>query len=261
MWVDWATTQQVDVALGAIANVCWALCLLPQVLENHRNATTEGLSIGLVLLWHGGSALLMAFNIALGEYIIASSLVTYALFSSFILGQREGYRSCSCDKVAPLQQESDSLAGPAATRSHPWAIICRRFCLVVILTTAATCCLVLVFQRWPQVGTVFGSVGSSSTFAVGFLPQYMQFLRSWSTQGYSLALSVMDFVGSTADLLIAMMDAGWHLDLDLLWTVSPFLTQIVFHSGIFVLAAVIACFGERTPREANGTEGAEYRML
>merc|ERR1712110_1364547 len=68
--------------------------LVPQILLNAKNASTEGLSIGLVLMWHLAAVLSAAFFILQpGSLMPVCSMACFVLASAILEAQMIAYGS------------------------------------------------------------------------------------------------------------------------------------------------------------------------
>jgi hypothetical protein len=126
---------------------------------------------------------------------------------------------------------------------------------------AALALLVALFAAASGVGvwalaTVFASLPPSALgvvghglpaafFGVGLLPQLRVFVDTWSVEGYSFGITVLDVVGSAAN--VAVLGSAGSLWPDAL----PFLTILACHAVLLGLVAwILATPGKRGDRGA-----------
>lgn len=265
---------------GTIGALAFVFMLMPQVHENYQNASTEGLSIGLVLLWHFSAMLAFAFFITRGEIVVSLSMLALNIFSVVLEGQHIGYtrvaaqREAVQEMVPKTRSDSASLSRQTSGDSesmeedesvvsllnsgeelpvHPWSTIAlASVCfgagnLVFVLSS------MLLFEAYPACAEALGSGFSSALLAAGFLPQYWVFFSTWSTQGYSFGVTAIDLLGSVANTLCEIIKVHWVFDMKLMWIILPFLIIIGMQTGMVVFAVVIMA-SEWWYREPLGQE-------
>ncbi|KAJ1633262.1 hypothetical protein T492DRAFT_982516 [Pavlovales sp. CCMP2436] len=224
---------------GAVGAAAFAAMMVPQVLLNHRRVSTEGLSVGLVLLWHLAGMLYFAFAFAQRESVwllvsMGSFLTVTAVLEAQVLAY--GYRTRWVEAQLPerLQQY-----GLWVTAAH-----------IGLFNLLAGVLLGYVLRHAPEpVVMASGTVLPAALFAAGFVPQLAEFGRSWSVEGYSFLVTTFDVVGSAANMALIFLGDG-----DGKWLASaPFLSIVVMHALLLCLAGLIVL--RPRPARAAGTDG------
>lgn len=205
---------------GGVGAACFALLLAPQAFLNARRKTTEGLSLSLVVIWHLGSLLYAAslFASSASPWLLASML-SFSGMSSLLEAQVVAYKRSS----------RPALLLPALATVGIGAS-----CLLAWLLGKALASLPAKTLH------LFGDGVPAVLFALGFLPQLHMFLKTQSVAGYSFGVTVLDVLGSAANVFVVRRTgAGWSQAL-------PFLTIIGFHGVLVAIAAWIVLFGTAT---------------
>jgi len=208
---------------GVVGTLGFMLMLLPQVIENARNKSTEGLSVGLVLSWHVAAMLSTAFFFCSDDLFMILSMAAFTTCCSIIEGQCVGYRPSS----------RQAKAG-------------GRNLLIITVSTAAAAVstgiivsLVVLFEAAPASKSPVGDVMPSILLGLGFLPQYYTFLTTWSIKGYSFGVTALDVTGSVANTVV-LFGSGMAFS-NAAANAAPFLVIICMHAGLVILALVITC--------------------
>lgn len=210
------------------------LMLLPQVAENARNKSTEGLSMALVFLWHAAAILSAAFFLCSDDLFMILSMASFATCCSIIEGQYMGY----------------SKKGPG-----PNCLILAVSALGVTVSTGIVFLLVMLFKAVPASTTPVGDITPSLLLGLGFLPQYYTFLSTWSIKGYSFGVTAFDVTASVANTVVLL---GSNMAFaEAAASAAPFLVIICMHAGLVILAAVITCSSKRTSAEVDQTSSQD----
>jgi hypothetical protein len=220
---------------GWVAEVCgyagtagFILMLTPQIVLNARKRSTEGLSMGLVLLWHSAAVLSTAFYITRQPLNLAPvlSVAVFALSSAILEGQIVAFDPTRAEKTA--WPRSAVLAGVTALSSA-----------LSVGLVAAVACLLDVLPP-PFAADAIGDVLPTLLLALGFLPQFREFLQNWSIEGYSFGITFFDVTGSVGNTVAQLASPGSSLGTALVNSL-PFLLIIAMHCVLLVIAAVITC--------------------
>lgn len=211
------------------------LMLLPQVAENARNKSTEGLSMALVFLWHAAAILSAAFFLCSDDLFMILSMASFATCCSIIEGQYVGY---------------SSKKGPG-----PNCLILAVSALGVTVSTGIVFLLVMLFKAVPASTTPVGDITPSFLLGLGFLPQYYTFLSTWSIKGYSFGVTAFDVTASVANTVVLL---GSNMAFaEAAASAAPFLVIICMHAGLVILAAVITCSSKRTSADVDQTSSQD----
>eukprot|EP00931_Biecheleriopsis_adriatica_P067818 TRINITY_DN41887_c0_g1_i1.p1 TRINITY_DN41887_c0_g1~~TRINITY_DN41887_c0_g1_i1.p1 ORF type:complete len:283 (+),score=50.81 TRINITY_DN41887_c0_g1_i1:89-850(+) len=241
---------------GVIGTIGFMLMMTPQVVENAINKSTEGLSMGLILMWHAAALLSCAFFLCSDNgFFMVLSMGAFALCCSIIEGQAVGYR------------QSVKESHPGGSKS----IIVAVSLVAVVLSIAMVAAAVMFFMAVPSAKLKLGDVTPSILLGAGFLPQYYAFCSSWSIKGYSFGVTALDVIGSMANTLVLFSPPN----VDFAQAASdaaPFVVIICFHAGLVTLAIIIKCsskaeagdyqnMDEKTPVSLPGGRSASFRQL
>jgi len=206
--------------------LCFILMLVPQIVLNARKKSTEGLSFGLVGIWHVASILSAAFYVTQPEsQMAACSMACFSLASAIIEGQMVAY--------GPLLE--------GTTRRRQVSVLVG----VSVVATIASFCSSgavawLILRLSTDAKFLLGDVLPGVLLALGFIPQFYEFISNWSIEGYSFGVTVFDVVGSTGNTLALFATAGVQ-PAQALVAAAPFLTIIAMHVVLLMIAAVIVC--------------------
>lgn len=229
-------------ALGAVGTVCFTLMMLPQTVLNFQRRSTEGLSLGMMLMWHASGLLYAGFLLAQP----GSSVWLIASMGSF------SFLSCII--------ESQMVAFHPSVKRGQLAILLGGtvlLCAVSVLITIGLQWSMLIMS--PAMEFVVGSLGPSVLVGAGFLPQIWVFLTTMSIEGYSFGVTAMDVIGSAANMAVLMSPAG------MTWAqgfaaATPFLTIIAMHA-VLVSVALGVCFVNRTSKKVAPEVDEGYRPI
>lgn len=220
---------------GVVGTLGFMLMLLPQVAENARNKSTEGLSMALVFLWHAAAILSAAFFLCSDDLFMILSMASFATCCSIIEGQYVGY---------------SSKKGPG-----PNCLILAVSALGVTVSTGIVFLLVMLFKAVPASTTPVGDITPSFLLGLGFLPQYYTFLSTWSIKGYSFGVTAFDVTASVANTVVLL---GSNMAFaEAAASAAPFLVIICMHAGLVILAAVITCSSKRTSADVDQTSSQD----
>merc|ERR1712060_487546 len=122
--------------------------------------------------------------------------------------------------------------------------------LSVGLVAAVAC---LLGNLPSDVALGIGDLLPSLLLALGFLPQFREFLQSWSVEGYSFGVTFFDVVGSAGNTIKLMASPGSSFGTALV-DALPFLVIIAMHGLLLIIVAVIACRPRARKGEASATE-------
>merc|ERR1712232_1344686 len=121
---------------GFIGVAGFILMLMPQIVLNARKRSTEGLSLGLVLLWHSSAILACAFYF--GQLDTFISILCFGLSCAVLEGQIVAFR-------------------PASSARTPW----QRFAILSAVTAVSS--------------ALSAGLVAAVTFLMGVLPKYADF--------------------------------------------------------------------------------------
>mmetsp|Transcript_4417 Transcript_4417/g.12005 ORF Transcript_4417/g.12005 Transcript_4417/m.12005 type:complete len:276 (-) Transcript_4417:28-855(-) len=233
---------------GFVGALCFTLMLVPQILLNYRKQSTEGLSLSLVGIWHFAQLLMTAFYLIqpVPPPAVLVSMASFLLASSILEGQAAAYRP--------------AMDGAASSRRTGVLVsVCSAMVAVSLLATAL---LVRLLLALPAAGVyLVGDVLASALLALGFLPQYYEFLASWCIDGYSFGVTAFDVVGSIGNTITLFAPPGVR-PLKALAAAAPFLTIIGMHVVLLIIAGTIVCSGRRQRGEPALSPGeADMPMM
>lgn len=216
-------------ACGLVGAACFASMMIPQILLNRRRKSTEGLSLGLVVLWHLGAVFYIA-------YVHAEDGSLWILFSmgSFV--------------VTNAVLESQTIAYARQLELYLWPTAMGLSTLSIV----AGVLLGEVLRISPQgVKLALGSVFPAALFALGFLPQFHEFVSRRSIEGYSFCVTFIDVLGSAANTVV-IFHGETRVPMAFASS-SPFLSIIALHAILLCIAAHVV-FCHRAPRQGSQPE-------
>jgi uncharacterized protein with PQ loop repeat len=202
---------------GIVGSACFALMMVPQAVLNYQRASTVGLSMSLVLLWHGAAVVYVAYTIATrGSPWLLLSMASFSTLCALIEAQVYAYgRHDSTARIIPL-------AALLAVGSLVGALVIGE-----------------VLRIWlPQSAQLaIGTVLPAFLFAAGFVPQLASFITTQSIEGYSFTVTAFDVVGSAANSTVILLSQGLAASAWL--ACAPFLAIIAMHVVLIGLAGWI----------------------
>ncbi|KAF9937117.1 hypothetical protein BGZ65_001780, partial [Modicella reniformis] len=174
---------------GMLGIIFWSFQLLPQIIDNYKAKTTEGLSSSMFLLWTLASLGFGSYGIV--EHLSIPIIVQPHLF---------GFFSTICYLQCMYYRQKTS-------RQKTFFISVGMFVLLAGIEVGA------IFATLAGVNhNVFGTMDAAGALPVvllflGFLPQYTDFLRNHSVQGVSMVFITADAAGSIFSLIsLALRD-------------------------------------------------------
>lgn len=213
----------IETACGILGAACFASILIPQALLNYQRGSTEGLSLGLITLWHVAALIYTSALVASGASVwILASMASFITMSAVVEAQ-----------VAVYMYEVPT----------PFALLAAG---LTVVSGVGGGLLARMISAMPASGAaLFGHALPSVFFSLGFIPQFRIFVETWSIEGYSLSVSALDVIGSAANMVL-LARAGT------LWPDSlPLVTIIVLHFALVALAGWIVV----TPKAVEGPSG------
>jgi len=211
---------------GVVGTLGFMLMLVPQVLENARKKSTEGLSLVLVLSWHVAAMLSAAFFVCSDNLFMILSMASFTACCCIIEGQFVGYPQSSKE-----------------TRRCQHGMVLAVSTVAIAISAGIIALCVVLFGAVPTTKYPVGDVMPSILLGLGFLPQYYIFLKTWSIEGYSFGVTVFDVTGSAANAVV-LFGSGLPFA-KAAAKAAPFLVIICMHAGLVTLAAVISCSARR----------------
>jgi len=232
--------------VGVLGAVIFAGVLTPQVYLNAKLESAEGISLALILLWHAGSLLYLGYFVATyssSELWQLLSMAAFAFVSIIVEAQVLLYRPETLKRMK----------GRCA-RFLYLALFIVIFSLISALLLVA---LVSLFEFLPATQYPLGVYAPAVLFALGFFPQFYQFLSHKSIEGYSFGLTALDVTGSVLNALVLLHNEGWN-SVDAWVDVAPFIAIIFLHAILVAIAVSIKCL---SPSKAVPTEPASNGMV
>jgi hypothetical protein len=211
--------------LGVIGTLCFALMMVPQVVLNARRCSTDGLSMGLVVPWHVAGVLFAGVEAATTEPSLFSILAFLAMVFF-----------CGVCEVQALTYRRVQLEGHAA--KHLLLISVEALGMACSSGGVAVAVFFLTRTVSSEVGHLLGVVVPSVLLAVGFLPEFHEFVSNMSIEGYSFGVTAFDILGSSANTALYVVKDGASGALS---SSAPFLTIIGMHILLLCLAVFISC--------------------
>jgi len=212
-------------ALGLLGAACFAAMLVPQARLNWWNQSTQGMSLGLIILWHWASVLCTAYySLDLRDNLFPMlSMISTCVVCATIEAQAATYR-------------------PSVTSAKG----CRLLSLALAICLASAAVIgacIGVFRVMPaNVTYLLGNMIPSVLLGLGFLPQMHEFVSSMSIKGYSFGVTAFDLVGSSANAAVLFAPANVQFT-EALKEAAPFLTIIGMHLVLITIAVAIVCWG------------------
>ncbi|KAK3836789.1 MAG: PQ loop repeat-domain-containing protein [Linnemannia gamsii] len=208
---------------GMLGIFFWSFQLLPQVIDNYRAKSTQGLSSSMFILWTLAALGFGSYGIIEGLSIpiivqphIFGFFSTICFLQCFYYGQgpAAGTKGSSTGSENELEEE-----GASSTKDEK-AVRERNVPLRTILVVATVLFLVL---GGVEVGAYFGTIAGKDQnvpgtieaagiipvvlLTVGFFPQYVDILRHRSVVGVSMVFIAGDASGSVFSIIsLALRD-------------------------------------------------------
>ncbi|KAF9134129.1 hypothetical protein BGW39_008044 [Mortierella sp. 14UC] len=226
---------------GMLGIFLWSFQLLPQVIDNYRAKTTQGLSSSMFILWtlaavgFGSYAMIEGLSIPIiVQPHIFGVFSTVCYLQCFYYGQGPGKRGTSTGagkSSESSENENESESKDYDRESEAGDEKARRGRNVPFRTILAVGAALFLALGGTEAGAYFGTVAGIEhnvkgtieaagiipviLLTVGFLPQYVDILRRRSVVGVSMVFIAGDAAGSvfsivslvlrdTFDLLAAM---------------------------------------------------------
>lgn len=209
--------------------------LMPQIALNASKRSTEGLSTGLVGIWHLSAIFMAAFYATQPDSACALwSMIIFSVASAVIEGQIVAFR-------------------PALAEKSSWtrSVVLVGISMFFIAISAAATVLItwILLQVSADAANVIGNYVPCSFLALGFLPQYQEFISTWSIEGYSFGVTFFDVMGSAGNAVVILAGLG-STPSQTLTEAAPFFLLIAMHVVLLCIAAVIVC---SRPRERTSS--------
>jgi uncharacterized protein with PQ loop repeat len=211
----------VGLLFGSVGAACFALMLVPQAALNHRRASTAGLSLALVVLWHSAAVLYLSYMTHMhGSTWLLLSMSSFSVVSALIEAQVLAYSGRGPRTILPM-----ALSFAALSLGFGFG-------------------LGRVLGMLPDaVVFAVGTVCPALLFSVGFLPQFAEFLSTLSIEGYSFTVTALDVLGSAANTVVVFRDEGL---VPAAWLgAAPFIAIIALHAVLLCIAAGIVLLVRR----------------
>lgn len=222
--------------LGIIGTVCFAVLLMPQARLNYVRKSTEGLSAGLVVLWHAAAVLYAGFLIAAGAPAwLTAALASFMAMCALLEAQIVAYRQTPL----PLRIHALVFGLWTAAAAVTTALVCAVWQIVLVSSVAA--------------GFAIGTIAPAALFGAAFLPQIWLFVATCYVEGYSFIVSAIDATGCIALTSVLVVDGGASSQS---WVAAVPLVVIAGMHGVMAIIAVAVLFcpcGRR--KEAAGAGG------
>ncbi len=97
---------------GSISVACWIVVFSPQIVENYRRTSAEGLSLAFLIIWLAGDV----FNVlgSMFQQVLPTKLILavyYTVADIILIGQVFYYKRCAITITDPIDENSiDDLA-------------------------------------------------------------------------------------------------------------------------------------------------------
>jgi uncharacterized protein with PQ loop repeat len=180
-------------ALGVLAVICWCCLFIPQLYENYKRSSTQGLSLSMCLLWCLSGVACVAYLIYEQEGIALVVQFSLMSFGSLLtIGQIFFYDTFRKDGAADYR------------RTCSWTF----FLLIFFVGIGAALIALFDYTQNEVCVAVLGSILPSIGFAVGFFPQIYEIVKTKNGRGYSAGLSILDSTGSILSIIVLVLDKG-----------------------------------------------------
>ncbi|KAL1921889.1 uncharacterized protein VTP21DRAFT_10531 [Calcarisporiella thermophila] len=234
--IDWSALA------GTVSIACWVLVYTPQMLENYRRQSGEGLSLAFLLVWLLGDGLnlmgvmmegLLYTQFLLGLYYVSADI--------FIIFQVYHYRAkrlrSSSGEASPLLPQYDHSSYQLQRKIFGSFDI-----LLIVVATAMVCSLFFVYLLWPLSGSpgwtlIPKIVGWSSCgfYLCSRLPQILKNFQEKSCEGLSPFMFAFAVLGNSTYILSILLHSlePRYLLTNLPWLLGSIGT-LLFDFTIFV---------------------------
>ncbi|KAG0265897.1 hypothetical protein BG011_003822 [Mortierella polycephala] len=195
-----STRSIIENVFGMLGIVFWSFQLLPQVIDNYKAKSTEGLSYSMFLFWALAA-------LGFGSYGVVEHLSIPIIVQPQIFGALSALCYLQCLYYGK--------------RTH-WSL----------QTTLVAAVAMFVAMVGIQVGAVYGTRAGKDhgikgtveaagiipilLLAIGFVPQYVDFYRHRSVVGVSMAFIAADGLGA----VFSLISLGFRMEFDLLATLN-----------------------------------------
>ncbi|CAJ1401535.1 unnamed protein product [Effrenium voratum] len=231
----------VEALFGGVGAICFALMMVPQVVLNTKRRCTEGLSWGLVLPWHIAGVMFVGVTLA---HENPSWFAALSMFSQVFF--------CGICEVQMFFFRRVEKGWRRRTLMSAWYVA-----LTAMSCLACAGCYYFFKASSEEVDFILGELVPSVLIALGFIPEFYEFISSMSIEGYSFGVTFFDVVGSAGNAATYLMrelaiqgdgrlaGPGFpHQDealVNKLAEAAPFLTIIAMHIVLLMLAAWVVC--------------------
>lgn len=190
------------------------------------------------MLWHSATIPGCAFYLWQGALEGLLSVAAFALSTAILEGQVVAFGPAMSAKPS-WQRSAVLLAVTALSSAVSAGLVAAGASLLDILP--------------PHAADAIGLYLPSALLALGFLPQFREFLQSWSVEGYSFGVTLFDVVGSAGNTFKLLLSPGSSVG-TALKNSMPFLLIIVMHGILLTIVAVISC-SPRAPKDETKLPG------
>ncbi|KAL1924255.1 uncharacterized protein VTP21DRAFT_7290 [Calcarisporiella thermophila] len=226
---------------GSMSIACWILVYTPQLIENYRRKSGEGLSLGFLLVWLLGDSMNL-MGVIMEDLLFTQFLlgVYYVCADVCIISQVYYYRAKRLEQIEEATPLLDN--GESRRLFSPFDI------LVVVMTVMMVISLVGVYSFWDasSVGKTLADnylkwvpriVGWSSClfYLCSRMPQIIKNFRQKSCEGLSPFLFFFAVLGNTSYILSILLHSleSRYLLINMPWLLGSFGT-LLFDFTIFV---------------------------
>lgn len=218
------SNESISVMAGSVSLACWIIVFTPQIYENWRRKSAEGLSVLFVIIWLLGDL----FNVvgSVFQNVLPTMVLLafyYTLADAILLLQCYIYRGRQpavepVTEDSPLLEREAALAETLALRTHHVTLLKNAaiVLLVVVCGLVGSCFSNHTGDTAPEdqpisvVGQVFGWV-CALLYLSSRVPQLVLNYRRKSTDGVSILFFVFAFLGNiTYCVSIFAADSSVH---------------------------------------------------
>ena len=179
--------------LGSLSVVCWSCLFIPQIYDNYKRSSTQGLNLSMCFIWCLSGAACAAYLIYEQEsvsLVVQFSLMTFG--SLLTMGQIFQYDTFRKDGITDYLKTS----------------LLTLFLLVFYVALAAALLALFDYTKNETCVAVLGSIVPSVGFAVGFFPQIYEIIKTKNARGYSAGLSLLDSTGCALASIALLLNGG-----------------------------------------------------